>query len=108
MWPLIPGQVEPNSTLVYSEGYSGVAGKSEGGYLIDFNFPNFLVGRRSLELTGGATNKGYLCLATRVDFETGRQLSNYVNSHHEIPTGYYPFAEGTFSDVLTEVKRPEK
>ena len=108
MWPLIPGQVEPNTTLVYSEGYSGVEGKVEGGYLLDFNFPNFLVGRRSLELSGGATNEGYVCLATRVDFETGRQLSNYVNSDHGIPTGYYPFTQGTFSDLLTEVKRPEK
>ena len=108
MWPLIPGQVEPNTTLVYSEGYSGVEGKVEGGYLLDFNFPNFLVGRRSLGLTGGATNEGYVCLATRVDYETGRQLSNYVNSDQGIPTGYYPFTQGTFSDLLTEVKRPEK
>lgn len=110
MWPLLPGQVEPNTTLVYSEGYSGVAGKKEGGYLIDFNFPNFLVGRRSLDLAHDAkTGAGYyVCLATRVDFETGRQLSNYVNSELDIPTGYYPFAEGTFSDILTEVKRPEK
>ena len=108
LWPLIPGQVEPNTTLYYSKGYSGVEGKKEGGYLIDFNFPNFLVGRRSLELTGGATNKGYLCLATRVDFESGRQLSNYVNSNHEILTGFYPFADSSFSDIVTDVKRPEK
>ena len=107
MWPLIPGQVEPNTTLVYSEGYSGVEGKVEGGYLLDFNFPVFLVGRRSLGLTGGATNEGYVCLATRVDYETGRQLSNYVNSDHGIPTGFYPFTQGTFSDLLTEVKRPK-
>ena len=26
MWPLIPGQVEPNTTLVYSKAYSGVEG----------------------------------------------------------------------------------
>ena len=111
MWPLIPGQVEPNTTLVYSEGYSGVEGKVEGGYLTDFNFPNILVGRRSLELFGGTQSNGYdqyVGLATRVDFETGRQLSNYVNSNQGIPTGYYPFAEGTFSDILTQVKRPEK
>ncbi len=108
MWPLIPGQTEPNTTLVYSKAYSGEDGKVEGGYLIDFNFPNFLVGRRSLELTGGATNKGYLCLATRVDFVTGRQTSNYVNSDLDILTGYYPFAEASYCDVVTDAKRPEK
>ena len=108
MWPLLPGQVEPNTTLVYSDAYSGAKGKVEGGYLIDFNFPNFLVGRRSLELSGGATNKGYLCLATRVDFAAGQQVSNYVNSELDIPTGYYPFGEGSYREVVTAVKRPEK
>lgn len=111
LWPLLPGQAEPNTTLVYSQGYKGKAGVSNGGYLTDFNFPNFLVGRRSLGQAGDTQQNGfdqYVCLATRVDFETGRQLSNYVNSDREIPTGYYPFGEGTFSDILTQVKRPEK
>ena len=111
LWPLIPGQVEPNTTLVYSKAFKGKAGVTEGGYLTDFNFPNFLVGRRSLGQEGGTQQDGYdeyVCLATRVDFVTGRQLSNYVNSRHEIPTGAYPFAKGTFSDILTQAKRPEK
>ena len=110
MWPLIPGQVEPNTTLVYSEGFKGEAGVVEGGYLIDFNFPNFLAGRRSLELSGGTQSNGndqYVCLATRADFETGQQLSNYLNSRGQIPTGYYPFVEETFSDILTNLKHAE-
>ena len=111
LWPMLPGQVEPNTTLVYNDAYSGAKDKVEGGYLTDFNFPNFLVGRRSLEQAGGTQSNGYdqyVCLATRVDFATGRQLSNYLNSRGEIPTGWYPFTEGTFSDILTSVKRPEK
>ena len=111
LWPLIPGDVEPNTTLVYSAGYKGKAGVVEGGYLLDFNFPNFLVGRRSLGQSGGTQSDGYdqyVCLATRVDFETGRQLSNYLNSEGGIPTGYYPFTQGTFSDILTQVKRGGK
>lgn len=110
MWPLIPGQVEPNTTLVYSEGFKGEAGGVEGGYLIDFNFPNFLAGRRSLELSGGTQSNGndqYVCLATRADFETGQQLSNYLNSRGQIPTGYYPFVEEIFSDILTNLKHAE-
>ena len=111
LWPLIPGQVEPYTELVYGKGYKGESGISEGGYLIDFNFPNFLAGRRSLGQEGGTQSNGndqYVCLATRADFETGRQLSNYLNSEGGIPTGWYPFVNQTFSDILTDLKRPEK
>ena len=111
LWPLIPGQVEANTKLVYSDAYSGAKGKVEGGYLIDFNFPNFLAGRRSLQQAGGTQSNGkdqYVCLVTHADFATGRQVSNYLNSRNEILTGVYPFAEGTFSDILTNLKRPEK
>ncbi len=109
LWALIPGQVEPNTTLVYSEGFKGKPGVEEGGYLIDFNFPNFLVGRRSLGQEGGTQQNGkdqYVCLATRADFDAGNQVSNYLNSRGEIPTGWYAFAEETFSDIVTALKRP--
>ena len=110
MWPLIPGQVEPNTTLVYSKAYSGVEGKVEGGYLTDFNFPNFLVGRRSLDLADSTeTGAGmYVCLATQVDFAAGQQTNYYVNSQLEIPSGYYPFAEESYTQIRTDLKRPEK
>ena len=110
MWPLIPGQVEPNTTLVYSESYKGVAGKKEGGYLLDFNFPGFLVGRRSLSLADDAeTGAGmYVCLATQADFAAGQQTSYYVNSDLDIPSGYYPFAEASYTQIRTDLKRQEK
>ena len=110
MWPLIPGQVEPNTTLVYSEAYKGVAGKEEGGYLIDFNFPNFLVGRRSLDLAEDTeTGAGmYLCLATQANFTAGQQTGYYVNSKLDILSGYYPFAEDSYKEIRTDLKRPEK
>lgn len=111
LWPFIPGQVEPHTTLVYSKAYSGQEGKVEGGYLTDFRFPGFLVGRRSLTQEGGTQTNGndqYVGMAVRVDFVKGQQLCNYVNSRGEIPTGYYPFAEGTFSDLVTKIRRPGK
>ena len=113
LWPMIPGHVEPGATLVYSEAYSGKAGKVEGGYLTDFNFPAFLVGRRSLQQAGGTvdTYDEYVGLAVKVDLAAGRQLCNYVNSNREILTGCYPFEgdypSATFSDIVTEIKRPE-
>ena len=114
LWQLLPGAVEPERPLTYAFDYYGDSGKSPGGYLTDFNFPAFLVGRRSLEQTGGTQKNGYtdyICLYTSVDFETGYQWSSYVNSIPSIVTGYYPF-EGeygarTFQDVKTELKRAE-
>lgn len=115
LYQFLPGAVEPNETLVYTKAYSGVEGKVEGSYLTDFNFPSFLVGRRSLSQAGGTQSDGYTQytgFATSVDFATGRQLSNYVNSNQEILTGCYPFVGAyeyeTFSDILTYIKRPEK
>ena len=107
LWPLIPGQVEPGTTLVYNDAYSGETGKVEGGYLLDFNFPVFLAGRRSLQQEGGTQSNGndqYVCLHTRVD-QNG-QVSNYVNSRGESINGVYPFGSGLFNDIPTAVKRP--
>lgn len=111
LWPFLPGQVEPYETLTYSKQYSGEEGKVDGGYLTDFNFPGALVGRRSLTQEGGTQSDGYTeytGLLTQVDFATGRQLSNYINSKGEILSGKYPFAYEHFSDFLTQIKRPEK
>lgn len=114
LYQFLPGAVEPYTELVYSYSYKGEAGVVEGSYLTDFNFPSFLVGRRSLGQEGGTQQDGYtqyVGFATSVDFATGRQLSNYINSQPGIITGYYPF-EGSydypsFSDILTYIKRPE-
>ncbi len=115
MWQMLPGAVEPHTNLIYAEGFSGTSGKSAEGYVTNHEFPAFLAGRRSLELTGKTQKDGsdqYVCLAARVDFANGRQLFNYVNSRQEIPTGYYPFVgnypHATFSDIVTDLKRPEK
>ncbi len=111
LWPFLPGQVEANTELVFSVNYSGKTNKVDGGYLTDFNFPGFLAGRRSLTQEGGTQQDGfdqYVGLATSVDFATGQQVSRYINSEQQIVGGYHPFAEDHFSDILTEVKRPEK
>ncbi len=114
LWPFLPDAVESGGTLEFTPGYAGKTGKTDGGYLTDFNFPGFLVGRRSLLQSGGTADNydEYTCLHTRVDFAQGRQISNYVNSNREILTGYYPFLGDleyeTFSDIATEIKRPEK
>ncbi len=110
LWPFLPGQVTAYEKLTFSDWYSGKEGKVDGGYLTDFNFPGALVGRRSLIQAGSTsdTYTEYTGLLTKVDFTTGRQQCNYINSKGEILSGEYPFAYDHFSDFVTEIKRPEK
>ena len=79
--------------------------------MLEFNFPYFLAGRRSLEQAGGTQSNGndqYVCLHTRVDFAKTEQVSNYVNSEGRSINGVYPFGGGLFNDIPSEIKRPEK
>ena len=98
LWPFIPGQVE-----------GGTALNSKGYYLTDFNFPGFLVGRRSLVQEGGTQSNGndhYTGLCVHADFAAGIQTAYYHNSQLQILDGAFPFAEGTFRKIQLELKRP--
>ena len=100
MYQLLPGAVEPHSQLTYTFDFYGDSGKHPDGYLADFRFPTFLVGRRSLELTGGTQKNGYdqyVCFVTQADLAAGQQTGYYVNSTGHIPVGFYPF-EGNYPD----------
>ena len=98
LWPFIPGQVE-----------GGTALNSKGYYLTDFNFPGFLVGRRSLVQEGGTQSNGndhYTGLCVHADFAAGTQTVYYHNSQLQILDGAFPFAEGAFRKIQLELKRP--
>ena len=98
LWPFIPGQVPTDVTL-----------NTSGHYLTDFNFPGFLVGRRSLIQDGGTQSNGndqYTGLRVHADFAAGTQTACYVNSNQQILTGKYPFAEGEFREIAFPLKRP--
>ena len=105
LWAFIPGQVEPGETLVYSKAYSGKEGKKEGGYLTDFNFPGFLVGRRSLVQEGGALDSydAYVGLAISVD--ENNQTCRYSNSLGETLTCVYPFSEDSYKNLVLPLAR---
>ena len=109
LWPFVPGQVTPGETLVYSSLYPDKAGKTEGGYLTDFNFTGYLVGRRSLVQAGGTQEDGntdYVGLLVQANFAEGYQHSCYINSQGEMLTCAYPFSEDTVGTMTTELKRP--
>ena len=112
LWALLPGAVEPyTSPLQYSVGFSGAEGKTDKGYLTDFRFPTFLVGRRSLEQAGGTSDdlSHYTCLHTSVDLDGCTQKCNYVNSFGQVLTGFYPFScdseQVEFTDIVTELQQ---
>ena len=91
LWPFIPGQAEANVPV-----------NKNGAYLTDFDFPGFLVGRRSLVQEGGTQSNGndwYTGLQIRVDFVTNSQTAYYINSQGEILEGEYPFGEGRFREI---------
>ena len=92
-WTLIPGMYPAGEKLIYSEAYSGKPDKVEGGYLADFTFPTFLVGRRSLEQAGGALSDrtSYMCLHISTDLEVMEQTAHYVNSNGATVPMVYPF-----------------
>jgi hypothetical protein len=97
LWAFVPDQVEAHTAL-----------NSKGHYLTDFNFPGFLVGRRSLVQEGDTQSNGndqYTGLHVQADFEAGIQTAYYHNSNMEILTCEYPFAEGTFRKIEFALKR---
>lgn len=108
LWPLLPGQYVPGQTLAYSVDYIGDSGKIEGGYLTDFQFPSFLVGRRSLRQQGGTQSSGnfqYTCLRVEADLAGGAQKVRYVNSEGETLIVVDPFEGrfGRYETIVTEL-----
>ena len=113
LYQFLPGTLTPGEPLVFSEAYAGKAGKVEGGTVTDFNFPSFLVGRRSLEQAGGTQGNGYsqyVGMQIKANFTYGEQIARYINSQGHTLTGSYPFAgaypEENFRDIITGLKRP--
>jgi len=93
LWPFIP-----RDGFVCTD-------RSTGVVLTDFNFPGFLVGRRSLAQEGGTQPYGYdqyTGLRVRADFAEGIQTACYVNSMGEILAIQDPF--GVPEDIIREIE----
>ncbi len=108
LWAVVPGMYEPGQTLRYNASYTGTKERDEGGYLTQFQFPSFLVGRRSLTQQGGTQKDGstdYTCLRVKVDLEAGTQTASFVNSQGQTLSAHYPFVgnEDAFTELTLEL-----
>ena len=106
LYQFLPGTVQPETPLVYSEGYAGTAGKDARAVVTDHAFPAFLTGNWSR--TGNGLY--YIGMEVSVDFGAGKQTCRYADSNGQTVTGYYAFAgeyeSDTFGEIVLKLRRP--
>ena len=83
-----PHLIKANEELTYNSNYVGVEGKKYKGYLLDFNFYGFLVGRCSNSQLGDTKPHGtkeYTGLLVDVKFALGskKEIVTYTNANGE-------------------------
>ena len=100
LYPFLDGQdtmYNAKGKLVYNSQFKGVEGKTYGGYLTDYSFDGFIVGRRGTTQTDdiGAFNRvDHVGMAVHVDLNAGTQTCRFVNSNGDVVSVYNPFVEG--------------
>ncbi len=102
----IPGAVESEIPLTYSEGYAGAAGKDAGAVVTDHAFPAFLTGNWSRQESG----LYYIGMEVAVDFDSGTQICRYADSNGQTVSGCYAFdgeyETDTFTEIVLKLRRP--
>ncbi len=93
----VPGLIEPEKPLTYNPNYYGQDNVTYDGYLTDFNFYGFLVGRPfaldQLSKDKKLALDRYVGMHFIVDIEKGIQKGRYINSNGEVVpvcNMYYP------------------
>ena len=100
LYPFLAGQdtmYNAKGKLIYNSQFVGTEGKTYGGYLTDYNFNGFIVGRRGTAQTdevGAFNRKDHVGMAVKVDYTTGKQTCWFVNSKGQTVSVYNPFVEG--------------
>ena len=100
LYPFLAGQdtmYNKKGKLIYNSQFKGEVDKTYGGYLTDYNFDGFIVGRRGTTQTddvGSFNRRDHIGMAVSVDFANGKQTCWYINSKGETVAVYNPFVEG--------------
>jgi heme/copper-type cytochrome/quinol oxidase subunit 4 len=78
-----PGTAQPGETLTYNSNFSGVEGKTYGGYLTDHNFYTFLAAKAAndqLSDTKSLRTSDYTGLCMEADLTAAVQTARYTNA----------------------------
>ena len=100
LYPFLEGQETMYNTegkLIYNSLFVGAEGKTYDGYLTDYTFNGFIVGRRGtaqVDDIGAFNRKDHVGMATYVDIASKTQVCRFVNSTGETVSVYNPFVEG--------------
>ncbi len=100
LYPFLNGQktmYNDKGKLVYNSQFAGKQGKTYGGYLTDYTFDGFIVGRRGTaqqDEVGSLNRRDHVGMVTCVDLATATQTCRYINSKGDVVAVFNPFVEG--------------
>ena len=100
LYPFLNGQKTMYNTegeLIYNSQFMDTEGKTYGGYLTDYNFNGFIVGRRGTaqaDDVSALNRKDHVGMAVYVDIAGKTQICRFINTAGEIVCVYNPFVEG--------------
>ena len=111
LYPFLDGQdtmYNSKGRLIYNSQFKGEEGKTYGGYLTDYHFNGFIVGRRGTTQTdslNALNRKDHIGMAVCVDLASQSQTCRYVNTKGQTVAVYNPFVEGPAqTEFLLELK----
>ena len=100
LYPFLEGQetmYNKRGRLVYNSQFTGEKGKTYGGYLTDYTFHGFIVGRRGkaqVDDIGILNRRDHIGMAVYADLVNQTQVCRYTNTAGEAVSVYNPFTEG--------------
>ena len=100
LYPFLDGQetmYDAEGKLIYNSQFVGEEGKTYDGYLTDYAFNGFIVGRRGtaqVDDIGALNRKDHVGMAVYADIANKTQVCRFLNSAGEVVSVYNPFVEG--------------
>lgn len=98
-----PNEVTPNENLTYNKNYDG-KGKTTKEYLLDFNYPSFVVSKRGytqIDDNDLTKVKSQIGLNIHVDFNNKIQECTFNNSKGELINLVNPFKDIDYGNKIT-------
>ena len=100
LYPFLDGQetmYDTEGNLIYNSRLVDEEGKTYEGYLTEYAFNGFIVGRRGtaqVDDIGALNRKDHVGMAVYADIANKTQVCRFLNSAGEVVSVYNPFVEG--------------